>query len=267
MRVIPTWHSAQRVCLLAVLFAGLAACASAPPPASSPQPPPAMRYQGTDVDVRLPGKQVSMPSACTADPSGQFPWPPPEPTDRVRLDPRLFGVTPGDNTPVTAVAKAVQRSFRKVGHVETGFQSIGCDGFAMISQLERIHTDGRPFEGRLRFLPPDTEEPWSLTGYLRSLLFAPEGKYRQIVILGTDKQFTVFSDAPSTEELEAMMDNSDPVIPNQLSTFLWRSDHELVALIYEYERPAGDGLPLKVPPRGIGATNHLLGAGFLSSRN
>lgn len=247
-----------------VAFSG---CASAPRSVVDVSPNPNIRDLGGDLDILLPSGAVRAPGFCNPPEADQFAWPPPQPTDRVRLNPRLFGVKPGEGTSVGEVAEAVRKGFVKVGHVEIGFQSIGCDGFAMISRLERIHSDGRPFDGRLRFLPPDTEEPWSLTGYLRQLLMAPEGKYRQIVILGTDKVFTEFSEPPTTDELDAMIIVADPVAPGLLDTLRWRPEHELVALIYEFERPAGNGAPIKVPPRGIGGTNHLVGAGFLKPRD
>lgn len=219
-----------------------------------------------DLDVSRYGL-ILPPGNCPPTDTALFPWPPPEPTDRVRLDPRWFGTNINSTTAVSEVADAIQRALRTVGHMQVGYQLIGCDGFAVISVLERIDSQGRPLQDNVRFLPPGTKERWSLTGYLTRLLSAPEGKYRQIVIIGTDKDWLGFDDPPTTAEVLAMMDDGSERIPDILDDYLWRERHRLTALIYEFDRPAGNGDPVHVPPRGLGGVLHLSGAGLYNPRN
>ncbi|MDP1557278.1 MAG: hypothetical protein Q8S09_08015 [Hyphomonas sp.] len=267
------------------LLAVTAACVSAPAQAPVEQPAPLpveiieaeqsrtsksvfdIREMYGDADVDLVTRKAFPPEQCNLSDTQQFPWPPPEPTDRVKLDPRWFKVGAGESTPVSDVAAAIQRAFKSIGHVQIGYQSIGCDGFAVISYLERIDSQGRPLPDEVRFLPPGAKEPWSLTGYLTRLLTAPEGKYRQIVIVGTDKPMDEFGDAPTSSEVLDMFDVASPELPESLKKYAWNSSHRLVALIYEFERPAGRGDPIRVPPRGLGGTKHLTGAGLYKPTN
>lgn len=257
--------------VLATLFLiSLAACASTtkphPPPA---QPdPPITPPESSDLDVHLIGGVVSPAGKCGDTGAVQFPWPLPLPTDRVSMDVRWFGVQPGDTTSVDTVANAVERALRSVGHAQVGFQSVGCDGFAAISYLERIDANGRPLSDGTRFLPPGAKEPWSLSGYLTRLFSAPQGKYRQIVIVGTDRLMDDFGAAPTTEEGLEMIDDSNAERPPVLRQYLWRQGHHrLVALIYEFDKPAGRGAAVHVPPRGLGGTKHLQGAGLVKPPN
>lgn len=263
------------------LLVTMAACVSAPAPqpvaesaplpaevveSRSPAPVFDIRAEFGDADVDLSGR-IWAPDQCNLSDTQQFSWPPPEPTDRVKLDPRWFKVGANEPAPVSDVAAAIQRAFTSIGHVQIGYQSIGCDGFAVISYLERIDAQGRPLADEVRFLPPGAKEPWSLTGYLTRLLTAPEGKYRQIVIVGTDKPMNEFDDAPTSSEVLDMFDVARPELPETLKNYAWNSSHRLVALIYEFERPAGRGDPIRVPPRGLGGTKHLTGAGLYKPTN
>ncbi len=258
------------------LLAVTAACVSAPAPAPplvkdvdsrAPASVVDIRKMYGDADVDLITRKALPPEQCNLSDTQQFPWPPPEPTDRVKLDPQWFRVRASELTPVSDVAEAVKRAFKSIGHVQIGYQSIGCDGFAVISYLERIDSQGRPLPDEVRFLPPGAKEPWSLRGYLTRLLTAPEGKYRQIVIVGTDKPMDEFGDAPTSGEVLDMMDDAGQELPETLKNYAWNSSHRLVALIYEFERPAGRGDPIRVPPRGLGGTKHLTGAGLYKPTN
>lgn len=258
--------------ILALLFAlCLTACAStAPPPPETVAGPlePKAPADSSDVDVNRTSGIAEPAGMCGDTGAAQFPWPLPLPTDRVSMDARWFGVQPGDTTSVDTVANAVERALRSVGHAQVGFQSVGCDGFAAISYLERIDANGRPLSDGTRFLPPGAKEPWSLSGYLTRLFSAPQGKYRQIVIVGTDRLMDDFGAAPTTEEGLEMIDDSNAERPPVLREYLWRrGHHRLVALIYEFDKPAGRGAAVHVPPRGLGGTKHLQGAGLVKPPN
>ena len=55
-------------------------------------------------------------------------------------------------------------------------------GFALVTRIERIRTDGSPFPTRERFLPFGTEsDRFDLVGFLKSLFVAPVGYYRVLV--------------------------------------------------------------------------------------
>jgi hypothetical protein len=257
-------------CALAAVFVfvlSTAACASHPKVAAAAGISEVLTDGPEDVDISVVSGQIVPPFRCDLSDTQQFDWPPPEPTDIVKLDPLWLTVMVSEKTAVSDVAAAVAKAFKSVGHVQVGYQSVGCDGFAVISSLERIDSQGRSLPEDVRFLPPGAKEPWSLQGYLLRLMTAPEGKYRQIVIVGTDMPLNEFSDPPTSAEILDMMDEAEISIPPGLKAYKWRRRHTLTALIYEFDRPAGNGDPVRVPPRGLGGTKHLTGAGLYKPKN
>ena len=127
----------------------------------------------------------------------RFPWPPPEPSSRLRLPREPFL----DASDLDAAAFLLIEPLRKAGYWEYSFHRVP-NGFALVTRLERINEDGSQAPEGLRYRLPSDEEPFSLSSYFERLFFAPQGYYRLIVFVVTDRPFTATGDP--IEEREAL---------------------------------------------------------------
>ena len=204
-------------------------------------------------------------SACEYGRLASFDWPPPEPSARVVVPSRIARGTLGDTPPLGDIADRLTSALSEAGYLEYGFQSIGCDGFALVTRLERIDETGRPLDDDVRFRPPGEDEPWTLTGYLSRLFYAPPGRWRQIVFAVTDLEFDEdrVTQAPSVNEADEMMREADvTTLPAEFDVLKWTGNHELHALIYEFEKGPGSRDVVRNLPSAIIGLAHLRGAGL-----
>ncbi len=209
--------------------------------------------------------EALLDSACEYGRLASFDWPPPEPSARVVVPSQLVRGPLGDAPPLGDIADRLTGALSEAGYLEYGFQSIGCDGFALVTRLERIDQTGRPLDDDLRFRPPDEDEPWSLTGYFSRLFYAPPGRWRQIVFAVTDLEYDEQSvtQAPSVDDAGKMMREADvTALPAEFDTLKWTRKHELHALIYEFEKGTGARDVVRNLPSAIVGLAHLRGAGL-----
>ncbi len=219
---------------------------------------------GSDAQTRERYEAI-IDGSCSFDRLVSFDWPPPEPSAHVVVPRRMVTGPLGEAPSLDDIADRLTRALSEAGYLEYGFQSIGCDGFALVTRLERIDETGRPLDDDVRFHPPGEDEPWTLTGYLSRLFYAPPGRWRQIVFAVTDLEFDDdrVTKAPSVSEADEMMREADvTALPAEFDTLKWTRGHELHALIYEFEKGPGTREVVRNLPSAIVGLAHLRGAGL-----
>src|SRR5579863_7649802 len=143
----------------------------------SPPPPPSPSPQ---------------PKSPARPPVAAFPWPPPQASSRVLLaawprspQMRLFG----------DIDARLTAALQPKGYAERSYYSVP-GGFALVTRLEQIYSDGRsmppPARFSARLLPPSR-----FTDYIRALFTADPGYYRVIVFIVTDQGFSEGAQGPS----------------------------------------------------------------------
>lgn len=197
-----------------------------------------------------------------------FPWQPPEPSAKVTI-PRaiLLGGVEADDQTLSRVADRIERALGEAGYREYSYHAIGCDGFALITRLERIAEDGEPVEGADRFAPPEQDASWSLSGYISRLFYAPPGYYRQIIFAATDEPYDRqnLAEAPTREELEEVLADGEDFLPEESDDVPFTRRHALHALIYEFEKGAEPEQVAQLNPSRLGGSVHLNRAGIYDS--
>lgn len=188
-----------------------------------------------------------------------FPWPnPPQPSVSTLIPPYLlFGNDTRART-LSDVAARLDGSIAGAGYLQPRYLGAGCDGFAIVLDLERITADGARQPGTAGFAPPGQEEGFSLTSYIKRLFYAPPGHYRQIVFVVSDQRMAQVTAPPTEAQLRAIARDGTSSLPSAFAAVSYTARHDVAALIYEFEKGPRDGDAKVVPPNGrLGATVHL----------
>ena len=217
-------------------------------------------WVGDESAAPLPGN----PETCATGALNDFDWPPPEPSTSVAI-PRallLMGVDAEDQT-LETVAQRLERALVDAGYVEFGYQAVGCNGFALVTRMEQIDEDGEPLQGTARFEPPNDAEPWSLGGFIRQLIGAPPGYYRQIVFVATDRLLETTGEAATRDELDTMMsDATEQELPPEMAGEPYTSTHKLHVLVYEFEKRRDENEAIQLTPSRLTGAAHVQAAGI-----
>ena len=211
-----------------------------------------------------PGGLIGRPQPAALPPGvlPTFPWPPPTPSERLNFRRSQVLTAAMGPTPSQAdVAHRIVHALEEAGYSEYSFYAAP-QGFAIVARLERIGPDGTPAPDQLRFLAPDSAEPFSLGAYLTRLFFAPEGYYRQIVFLVTPTIVRPSGPTPNAKAAEALLQGGADRLPALYRTIPFSADDQVTALIYEYHKGSGDGQVTTLTPGRLDARTNLVRAGI-----
>ncbi|MEO0784067.1 MAG: hypothetical protein AAFY10_00085 [Pseudomonadota bacterium] len=213
--------------------------------------------------MRAPEEPQAMILGCDPDLlENDLDWPPPAPSTYVALPRPLLTAGLGASPPLNDVGRRVDDALDAAGYTEKAYFTVGCDGWAIITRLERIGVDGTPVEGQ-RFDPPEAGEKWSLTGYISRLFYAPPGYYRQIIFVATPREVDPedMAELEGREQLEGIAEEgADAMIElDPESTFT--QAHKLYALIYEFRAEGEENVEVR-RPSPVEATAHLTRSGI-----
>lgn len=189
-----------------------------------------------------------------------FPWPPPEPSAR-ELIPRRDLLRTDAAVSQGEIGRRIQNALRQAGYTEYSYYSAP-GGFALVARLERMKPDGTPDPGEFRFLAPNADEPFSLSSYVSRLFFAPEGYYRQIVFVTTDKPFVASAPAPTAAEAQRLLRQGGNQLPIEYDSRPFSAAHSVTALIYEFKKNPADRDVETLQPGRIAGAQHLSKAGI-----
>ena len=181
-----------------------------------------------------------------------FPWPPPATSARMVLPQRFFDKarTLGD------VNQALSDALRENGYVETSYFLVP-RGYALVTRLEQIQRNGDPRPGSERWA---VEKPsvgsFSLSEYVRLLLTAPTGRYRLLVFVITDEQFSESSEEVTRSEAMDWLRSGVNDIPTVVAQMAHGAGYRTTALIYDFVKGGGQAQLLR--PSDIDAQTHLV---------
>jgi hypothetical protein len=223
---------------------------SAPLPSPSPQstrPSASTPEVATSTAPAQTGKQVPLPD---------FPWPPPEPSEKLLLNDAIFRTPSATATSLAAIGEKITSALRQADYLEYSFYRAP-NGFALVARLERISSDGFPLPTDFRYIPPDADEPFSFAGYIRSLFFAPEGFYRLIAFVVTDRPFVTAAEGMDARRAQTLLSGGANDLPEQLRTEAFTQAHKVTALIYEFRKGSRAGDVAAIIPGRLAAATHL----------
>lgn len=205
---------------------------------------------------------VASEVGAASDSDARFTWPPPRPTTRAVLERVMLGPSQGT---LGQVADRLAVALRRVGYFERSFYAVP-GGFAMATQLEQIEFDGTPKPVPLRWssaLPP--RRVFSIDDFVRALFTAPEGHYRVIVFVVSDRPFATAPDAPSQNEALGWIGGGLDRLPTPLAELRLRDSHACTALVYQFRKVGHAGVALANPDGATAAELQLQRSGILAA--
>ena len=241
------------------------ATAPAPPPAATPVPAPEPTPAAAPMPAPPPPppmakrEPVANASPCAARDLAAFPWPnPPAPSDSALIPPYLLWPAGSEGKTLMDVARRLEGSIAAAGYLEPKYLGAGCNGFAIMLDLEQIETDGARKPSAAGFAPSTAEPGFTLSSYLKRLFYAPPGYYRQIVFVVSDQGITATTPAPTPGELRAIAKDGSAALPPGYGALPFNWKYKVVALVYEFQKGPADGDAQQIPPTGrLRAPQHL----------
>ncbi|MDP3420925.1 MAG: hypothetical protein Q8S10_08375 [Thiobacillus sp.] len=193
----------------------------------------------------------------------EFPWPPPPYSTRLRLDRALLVAaqpTPSNGS----VAARMEQALAANGYNEVSYYAVP-DGFAMVTQIERIDPDAAPAaEQRWSTqIDPVSLIPFSLDAYLKALFGKDGDTFRVIVFTFTPTPFTTGARPVPPGVAMAWVEQGATALPAALAILPYGEDTVCTALVYEFTLTRLGGMLQR--PSSFNGMQHLRAAGILGT--
>lgn len=208
---------------------------------------------------------AAAPSKETATALPVF-WPPPEASTRQKIPRDLLAPRTAQGQTWGSVADRLEKALADNGYSSPGYYLVP-QGFALISQLERINPDATPAPSEVRWkikVDPVSIKPFNLEAYLKALLGEDAGLFRVIAFVFTPVPIVTKGKA-SMEAASGWVEEGASTLPQTLSQQIYGENMEATALIYEFEVPSR-GKPARLnKPSGHNGQQHLKAARILQA--
>ena len=167
-----------------------------------------------------------------------FALPPPRPTDYTNLALGLFRsgterLTYGD------IDDRLGDALQRAGYPPRSYYAT-CGGFAMVTRVERVRSDGRPFAEPRRFVSMagtySTVEDFTIAGIIRALTSVAEGRFRVLVFLVTDQPVGWAGWQMTPDVGQALPDGGTANLPGPIAAAPAPDDLHVKALVYEFRK-------------------------------
>ena len=195
-------------------------------------------------------------------PIAAFPWPPPQASSRVLLASWPRGPQMRDFGDIDARLTA---ALQPKGYVERSYYSVP-GGFALVTRLEQIYSDGRSMPPPARFsaqlLPPSR-----FSDYIRALFSADPGYYRVIVFVATDLPFSEGAQGASQGQADAWIRDGVDMLPATIASRPLTDRVRCAALIYQFRQSNATAADKAELIPGIDAVLSLTNAGLWQALN
>ena len=193
-------------------------------------------------------------------PLPSFPWPPP-PASAETMIPRNW-LSTMEATQLTDVANRLEHALKEAKYRRWSYSSVP-NGFALVSQMEQIKSDGTPSPEPARW---STDLPWitnmTLFEFIKALARAPSGYYRVIVFIVTNQPWSRPGEKPTGREAERWLAKGFNWLPQSIGKLTYEPDYRTTALVYEFQKVSRDTDATFLEPSLISADDHLKKAGL-----
>ena len=192
----------------------------------------------------------------------EFPWPPPL-ASAVATVPRSLIENAGSTTRLADVAARLEGAFYQAGYGEMSWYRVP-EGFAIISRLEQLNSDGTPLQGDDRF-SAELARPRGLKALVTDLFFAREGHYRVIAFVVTPVPIQQSPQRLSRSRAAGLISSGADRLPKDTGSQLFTENHRCTAIIYEFVQRTADHHAEFVSPGTLDGATHLRRSGILNA--
>lgn len=229
--------------------------APASAPALAPEPAPA------PAEVPASERWIATTSK-TKQMLPQFPWPPPRASAMTTIPASFFRQVVGRLVRLTDVDHKINAALDVSGYFERSYYAVP-GGFALVTRLEQINPDGTPMEGDNRWqVEVGPIRSFSLEAYLRALFTSSPGYFRIVVFIVTPYPFSQADASVDRQDAIAWLSRGAHILPPEIGNLPYTERHSCTALIYEFEKIAGEQKARTlIPGRMLGRT-HLEKSGL-----
>lgn len=169
----------------------------------------------------------------------QFPWPSPKASTSA-IVPSEFFMNKGEKTiTLDEINTKLKKALDHAGYVDKSYYAVRDDGFAIVTRLEQINSDGTSKEGVERWstiIAPSFIS--SFKEYVKNLLEARVGYYRIIVFIVSPYPVEQSDKTMTSKEADTLLTEGAKVerIPGPMGRIKYTRNYNCVALVYEFER-------------------------------
>lgn len=192
-----------------------------------------------------------------------YPWPPEAPSSLVSLS-ELYDFSVGGGASLFDVSESLRVALRESGYLEKRYYAAP-GGFVMVTRLEQTDEQGTPLPDGKRYLLPDDVGDFSFAAYIRNLFFAPEGYYRFIAFVVTDRAYTTSDSALAEDSALARLRGGSVELLSVFRDMPFSNHHRVDALIYEFRLAAQNAAVEPVTPGRLPPETHLEHSGLASA--
>lgn len=217
--------------------------------------------------VRQPDGDLVSASGEVLTPLTPFPWPPPKPSTRYTFRNSQIGFGQGEYSSFGKVDLTLSSVLRRLGYGSVAYYGVP-GGFAMVTRIEQIKSDGSPEEGDRRWslALPGRFAFWQ-RDFWKSLVFGDRAYFRILVLVVTDRELGSPKPKPTAKEAIDWLSSGQERLPPHLKRLKYSENHRVIALLYEFQRrdvdPEIQG-PIG-PPSRLPADRHLRQSQILPS--
>ncbi len=210
-------------------------------------------------------RALGLPSSASVQPIRpneavpEFPWPPPIPSAQFEI-PGAFIRQRTNPQSLAQVSDRLTSALRRSQYEYTYYRAPG--GFALVSRMERISTDGRPLPEEYRFLPPGAQEPFDFARYVEQLFVAPPGYYRLIVFVVTNRSFAATGKTIVASDATTLLRRGLVNLPSDIGQSEFTPLHNVTVLIFEFQKNGADRSVATLSPGRLSGQTHLQRAGL-----
>ena len=191
----------------------------------------------------------------------RFPWPPPSASAAVEI-PRKYLVRDEETTLLKDVNRIIELALDKNEYDEKKYYAVPA-GFALVTRMERIESDGTPMRGKKRWaLELQPLSRFSFSEYLKALLGSDPGYYRIFVFIVTPHAFEQSGAEISAEEAKEWFRRGMNKLPIRIGEMNFSNEYSCSVLIYEFERVSETQSPKFCLNGLIPGRTHLIKAGI-----
>ena len=191
-------------------------------------------------------------------PEFPIPYPIPSTVDEIQLDKGILGETLGD------VNNLLSNALDKCEYHRKSYFYIS-EGFALVTQLERIKEDGTSMPKEQRWVDEGNRIPiFSLSDYIRRLFLAEPGYYRTIVFLVSNQPLSASKTTVSKDDVYRWLDEGASRLTKDISEKEIAEDYSILALIYEFRKSEGQHLAELLVPSKLQGRTHLVKSKILN---